>query len=64
MVPVASNDHCLAALCKPVCKRTRVTSKLARFAGIPIGSPGVPKLNVGSSILLARFRVKVLPIAT
>ncbi|MBX7135151.1 MAG: hypothetical protein K1X67_20990, partial [Fimbriimonadaceae bacterium] len=41
--------------CKPVCKRTRVTSKLARFAGIPIGSPGVPKLNVGSSILLARF---------
>ena len=42
-------------LCKPVCKRTRGASKVARFTGLSIGSPGVPKLNVGSSILLARF---------
>jgi hypothetical protein len=28
---------------------------VARFTGVSIGSPGVPKLNVGSSILLARF---------
>lgn len=55
MVPVASNDHCLAGLCKPVCKRTRGASKVARITGILIESPGVPKLNVGSSILLARF---------
>ena len=44
-----------AGLCKLVCKRTRGASIVARFTGIPIGSPGVPKLNVGSSILLARF---------
>ena len=31
---------------------------MARFTGILIVSPGVPKLNVGSSILLARFYVK------
>lgn len=28
----------------------------ARFTGIPMGSPAVPRLNVGSSILLARFQ--------
>ncbi len=55
MVPAASNVHCLAGLCKPVCKRTRGASKVARFTGNLIVSPGVPKLNVGSSILLARF---------
>ncbi len=47
-------------LCKPVCKRTRGASKVARFTGLSIVSPGVPKLNVGSSILLARFVRSVL----
>ena len=55
MVPAASNVHCLAGLCKPVCKRTRGASEAARFTGIPIGSPGVPKLNVAGSIPVARF---------
>jgi len=50
-----------AALCKRLCKRSRRASKAARFTGLSIGSPAVPKLNVEGSIPFARFVRSWLP---
>lgn len=49
------DSRTFAPLCKHVCKRSRRALKAARFTGDLIAIPAVPKLNVRSSILLARF---------
>jgi hypothetical protein len=47
------------ALCKRVCKRADGATERARFTRFPIGSPVVPKLNVGS--LMPRHPRCLLP---